>query len=169
MDTLLAYILTIVGSVPDYAQKLTLAAIAGLLIGFERELRGKPASLRTFSAICVGSCLFTILSSNGLQSDSPLFDPSRIAAQIVSGVGFLGAGVIFKTTNRIEGITTAALIWLAAALGMAAGFGKPMMVVWALILGAGINILIWCIYKIIFAYRKSVAAEGEVVEPPVDG
>ena len=169
MHNLAVFIIDAERLVPDYALKLALAAISGLLIGFERELRGKPASLRTFSTICVGSCLFTILSFDGVDSPGPQFDPSRIAAQIVSGVGFLGAGVIFKTNDRIEGITTAALIWLAAALGMAAGFGKAMIVIWALILGASINVLILFIYKLLFAYRKSIAAEGEIVEPPVDG
>lgn len=136
--------------IPWHARQLFLAGIIGLLIGIEREWRGKPASLRTFSVISTGSCLFTILSLEAAN-----LDQTRIAAQIVSGVGFLGGGVIFKTTDRIEGITTGALIWLAAALGMAAGFNENEVLFWSsLVCLAMVVITMLTYYFMHFVMRK---------------
>jgi len=105
---------------PDDLLKLFLALLAGGLIGAEREFRDKSAGFRTMILICVGAALFTVLSAR-LAPDS---DPSRIAANIVTGIGFLGAGVILEERGRVTGLTTAATIWLSAALGMAAGMGQ---------------------------------------------
>jgi len=99
--------------------KLLLAILVGGLIGAEREFRDKAAGFRTIIFICVGSTLFTILSTN-LGGDR---EPSRIAANIVSGVGFLGAGAILRGKERVIGLTTASTIWIAAALGMGIGGG----------------------------------------------
>jgi len=99
--------------------KVLLAVVAGGLIGLEREFRDKAAGFRTLIFICTGSTLFTIWSQK-LAHDS---DPTRIAANIVSGVGFLGAGVILREGGRVVGLTTAATIWLTAALGMGIGGG----------------------------------------------
>ena len=96
------------------------ALVAGSLIGLERELRDKAAGFRTMIFICVGSALFTILSEN-LAPDG---DTSRIAATIVSGVGFLGAGAILRDGLRVAGLNTAATIWLTAAIGMTFGSGE---------------------------------------------
>ncbi|WP_210605104.1 MgtC/SapB family protein [Brevibacterium oceani] len=96
------------------------------LIGFERQFRQKAAGYRTHVLVGIGTCAFTLVSAYGfagvLDSDVRL-DPSRIAAQIVSGIGFLGAGVIFKGRNMVRGLTTAATIWVTAAVGMACGAG----------------------------------------------
>lgn len=95
-----------------------IAVVLGILIGAEREYRNKSAGLRTFILICFGSCLFTILSIKiGID------DPDRIAANIITGIGFLGAGVIFKGDSKIDGITTATTIWATASIGMAVGSG----------------------------------------------
>lgn len=94
------------------------AVLAGAMVGLEREWANKPAGLRTNLLICVGSCLFSIISR---EAGGP--DPTRIAAQIVSGVGFIGAGAILRMGAHITGVTTAATIWLVAAIGMAIGFG----------------------------------------------
>ncbi|HEY3195779.1 MAG TPA: MgtC/SapB family protein [Candidatus Dormibacteraeota bacterium] len=98
-----------------------MALVLGLALGAERETQGHPAGLRTMGLISVGACVFTAV---GLE---PIFgirtDPTRIAAQIVTGVGFIGAGAILRQGGEIIGLTTAASIWVAAALGMAAGFG----------------------------------------------
>jgi len=99
--------------------KLLLALLIGGLIGAEREFRDKAAGFRTIIFICVGATLFTIIS---VRLGSP-HEPSRIAASIVSGVGFLGAGAILRAQGRVIGLTTASTIWLAAALGMAIGGG----------------------------------------------
>lgn len=105
--------------------KLTLAAVLGMLIGFEREYRGKPAGLRTYMLVALGATLFTIMSYASLESDlgSSSFDPSRIASQVVVGIGFIGGGLIFLKGDRMEGLTTAAGLWATAAIGMAVGFG----------------------------------------------
>ncbi len=101
--------------------KLTLAAVLGGVIGVERELTGHPAGLRTNILVAVGSCLFTILSINAFPLTGAAQDTARIAAQIVTGVGFLGAGAVIQTKRAVHGLTTAATIWLVAAVGMAAG------------------------------------------------
>ena len=97
--------------------KLLLSILIGGAIGAERELRSKSAGFRTLILICLGATLFTIFS----QSLGGSIAPDRIASNIVTGIGFLGAGVIFRSDNRVKGITTAAAIWLAAALGMGIG------------------------------------------------
>lgn len=106
---------------------LGVASFCGCLIGLERERAHKPAGLRTNMMICVGSCLYTLASLLIWKYISPASDPSRIAAQVVSGVGFLGAGVILKTGMHIIGITTASTIWLVAAVGMVIGLGFPLL------------------------------------------
>jgi putative Mg2+ transporter-C (MgtC) family protein len=108
---------------PEDMLKILLAVAAGGLIGMEREFRDKAAGFRTLIFICVGACLFTILSS-ALALDS---DPTRIAASIVTGVGFLGAGVILRDGGRVIGLTTASTIWLTAAVGMALGGGQYLL------------------------------------------
>jgi putative Mg2+ transporter-C (MgtC) family protein len=102
----------------DLAIPLSIAALAGALIGIERECRSKSAGFRTMILIAVGSCLFTLMSD---VLGGPDKESSRIAAQIVTGIGFLGAGVILRDGLTIRGLTTAASIWLAASLGVAAG------------------------------------------------
>lgn len=97
---------------------ILISVILGLFIGAEREYRNKSAGLRTFILVCFGACLFTILSIKiGVEN------PDRLAANIITGIGFLGAGVIFKGDNKIEGITTATTIWATASIGMAVGSG----------------------------------------------
>jgi len=112
----------------DLAVRLIVAAGLGLAIGFEREIHGHPAGLRTHMLVAMGSALFTVLSIYGFQDQpdggtAPV-DPTRIAAQIVSGIGFLGAGAILKDGVIIRGLTTAASLWATAAVGMAAGAGE---------------------------------------------
>ena len=103
------------------AWPLIASVFAGGMVGLEREYANKPAGLRTNMLICVGSCLYCIMSVEmGL-------DPTRIAAQVVSGVGFIGAGAILRIDQHITGVTTAATIWLVAAIGMALGFGYITM------------------------------------------
>src|SRR5688572_4514366 len=99
--------------------RLVVSFLIGTIIGFEREYHSKAAGLRTMIMICLGSTIFTELSlSIGLTS------PDRIASNIITGIGFLGAGVIFKDGLTISGITTATTIWICAALGMAVGAGE---------------------------------------------
>jgi hypothetical protein len=97
--------------------KLTLAAVLGGIVGAERELNGHPAGLRTNILIAVSSCLFTILSINAFPLVGAAQDTARVAAQIVTGVGFLGAGAVIQTKKVVHGLTTAATIWMVAAVG----------------------------------------------------
>jgi putative Mg2+ transporter-C (MgtC) family protein len=109
-------------SVAQLLVRLGLAAGLGAAIGLEREWSQKAAGLRTNTLIAVGSALFTIMSIE-LSPGVPA-DPTRIAAQIVTGVGFLGGGAILRTGGSVKGLTTAAIIWINAAIGMAAGGGR---------------------------------------------
>lgn len=109
---------------------LLLALLAGGLIGAEREFRDKAAGFRTLILICAGAALFTMLSK-GFGSSG---DPARIAAGVVSGIGFLGAGVILRDRGHIVGLTTAAIIWMTAAVGMAIGGGQLLLAFAALAL-----------------------------------
>ena len=101
--------------------RLLLAAALGAVIGYQRERAGKPAGLRTHVLICVGAALFTVASLYGFGAGA---DPARVAAGIVAGIGFLGAGAIMRTGEGIvAGLTTAATIWVVAAIGLAVGAG----------------------------------------------
>lgn len=99
--------------------RLSLAALLGGIVGFERELTGHPAGLRTNILVSTSSCLFTILSIHAFPLIGNAQDTARIAAQIVTGVGFLGAGAVIQTKRAVHGLTTAATIWMVAAVGMA--------------------------------------------------
>jgi putative Mg2+ transporter-C (MgtC) family protein len=102
--------------------RLLYAAILGAIIGFQRERYSKPAGLRTHILICLGSALFTVVSVLGFAGS---VDPARVAAGVVTGIGFIGAGVIFRGIrgDKVVGITTAASVWVTAAIGIAAGVG----------------------------------------------
>ncbi|MDI6720758.1 MAG: MgtC/SapB family protein [Candidatus Aenigmarchaeota archaeon] len=100
--------------------KLIVAATIGMLIGLERELHRKPAGMRTHALVCIGATLFTIMSFSFAGEN---VDTSRIAANIVMGIGFLGAGIVFRAEDRVKGITTAAEMWVLAAIGISIGIG----------------------------------------------
>ena len=96
--------------------QLLLATVLGGVVGFQREVAKKAAGTRTYAFVAIGSCLFTILSRIGFSGAT--VDPTRIAAQVVVGIGFLGAGLIFVRQEHVEGLTTAAGLWVVAAIGM---------------------------------------------------
>jgi putative Mg2+ transporter-C (MgtC) family protein len=114
---------------PHVLLRLSVAAVLGGAIGMERELRERQAGLRTHLVVCVGSALFTLVSAYGFRDflvnggSVVRADPTRVAAQIVSGIGFLGAGAIIRQGLSVRGLTTAATLWLVAAIGMASGAG----------------------------------------------
>ena len=108
---------------PEVLLRVFVAAALGGAIGLERELRERQAGLRTHLVVSVGSALFTLVSAYGFASFHGKVDPTRIAAQIVSGIGFLGAGAIIRQGLSVRGLTTAASLWLVAAIGMASGAG----------------------------------------------
>ena len=100
-------------------EKVVLSALLGALIGYERERAAKPAGLRTHILLSMGATLFTILSYEAF----PGSDPARIAANIITGIGFIGAGVIIQQERKVVGVTTAASLWITTAIGMAVGTG----------------------------------------------
>ncbi|GAM11606.1 putative protein [Geobacter sp. OR-1] len=114
----------------DIAVKLVLASMLGGIIGLEREVHGRPAGFRTHLLVSLGSCLFVITSiffyqkfGNFTGQGTLGVDPGRVAAQVVTGIGFLGAGAIIREKASIRGLTTAACLWVAAAVGVAVGVG----------------------------------------------
>ncbi len=123
-------ILSITGVFDNYIAKLLIAAILGGFIGWERERRGRPAGLRTHILLCVGVTLMMLVSEHifekykSLAADSIIrVDPARIAAQVVTGIGFLGAGTIIRFGTTVRGLTTAASLWVVAGIGLAVGSG----------------------------------------------
>ena len=138
-----------------YGSQLVISAALGALIGLERELSGKDPSLRTFALISLGSCIFSIVS---VVSVSGILhgDPSRVAAQIVTGIGFLGAGTIFRSENGITGLTTATLIWCTAGIGMAVGFGYIELAVSATVVSVGCMYLLKLFHRLLNLAKRKV-------------
>src|SRR5689334_4094601 len=151
---------------PHILLRLTVAAALGGSIGLERELRERQAGLRTHLVVCVGSALFTLVSAYAFTS--PRVDPTRIAAQIVSGIGFLGAGAIIRQGLSVKGLTTAATLWLSAAIGMASGAGYYSAALFATA-GALVTLgpLRIVAYRVIHRYRPEV--ERLLVDIPAGG
>jgi putative Mg2+ transporter-C (MgtC) family protein len=157
---------------PHVLLRLVAAAVLGGAIGMEREFRERGAGLRTHTVVCVGSALFTLVSAYGFENffnaTGTRIDPTRIAAQIVSGIGFLGAGAIIRQGLSVRGLTTAATLWLVAAIGMAAGAGY-----WAAAIIATAGALITLGPVRILAYRATRRfrhqTERLLVEVPAGG
>jgi len=145
----------------DLALRLIVAAALGGAIGAEREIHNHPAGIRTHMLVALGAGLFTVLSIFGFglegNGNPALVDPTRIAAQIVSGIGFLGAGAILKDGVVIRGLTTAASLWATAAVGMAAGAGEYVL---ALVAAVVILVSLWPINAL--AERLHGSSQPEV-------
>src|SRR5437870_4394449 len=107
--------------------RVLLAFILGGVVGFERQRVQRPAGLRTHMLVAAGSCCFTVASIYGFQGFGTTVDPSRLAAQIITGIGFLGAGTIFRTSSTVRGLTTASSIWITASIGIVAGLGMLLL------------------------------------------
>lgn len=104
--------------------RLLAAVVLGALVGYERERAGKPAGVRTHGMVSLGAALFTVVSMHGFGN---VGDPARVAAQIVTGIGFIGAGSILHQRGSVHGLTTAASLWVTAAIGLAVGTGMLLM------------------------------------------
>ncbi|RXS97898.1 MgtC/SapB family protein [Silvibacterium dinghuense] len=113
--------------------ELGLAFLLSAMIGLEREIRRKSAGLRTYTVVGTSSALFLLISKFGftdvLHAGTIVLDPSRVAAQIVTGIGFIGAGLIFVKGDHVAGLTTAATVWLVTGIGMACGAGLPVLAI----------------------------------------
>jgi putative Mg2+ transporter-C (MgtC) family protein len=127
--------MTDLGTQLELGFRLIVAAVLGGLIGLEREYHGHPAGMRTHLLVSVGAATFTVLSIEAFKG--PGTDPARIAAQIVTGIGFLGAGAILKDRGGIRGLTTAASLWAVSAVGMAAGAAA-----WGVAVAASLIVLV---------------------------
>lgn len=114
--------------------RVTLAFVLGGVVGFERERQQRPAGLRTHMLVAAGSALFTVASIYGFDGLGTVRDPARLAAQIVTGVGFLGAGAIFRTGSTVRGLTTASSVWMTAAIGVVAGLGMLWLALFSTVL-----------------------------------
>ena len=122
------------------------ACMCGAIIGFERTKRYKMAGIRTHIIVCCGAALIMVVSTNGFEGLQNLTgvrgaDPARLAAQVVSGIGFLGAGVIFKHGKSVQGLTTAAGLWTTAAIGLAMGAGMYVVAIFTTILVGGLQLV----------------------------
>lgn len=129
----------------DILVRILFSIILGSIIGLEREITNKSAGLRTQIMVCLGACLFTILSIYGFSTAVtlyPLGDPSRVAAQIITGIGFIGAGTVLRQGLTVTGLTTASTLWIVAAIGMACGCGQISIATVTTILAVGILVLI---------------------------
>ena len=144
--------------------QLLLAVLLGSLIGLERELARKKAGMRTFALVALGSCLFSVISKLAFKEfwGVPGFDPSRIASQVVVGIGFIGAGVIMFQQANVRGLTTAAGLWVSAAIGMAVGYKLYAIAVFTALLTLLILILLWLFESRII--KRSLLKGGHVEE-----
>ena len=145
----------------DMVWRLLLAAGLGAALGLEREYRQKPAGLRTNILIAVGSALFTILS---LEVTKNVGDPSRVAGQIVTGIGFLGGGAIMRNRNTVHGMTTAATIWVNAAIGVGAGMGQYSLATFT----AALTLVVLVLLPPIEVYFERRAGWADRHRPPTD-
>jgi putative Mg2+ transporter-C (MgtC) family protein len=145
----------------DYVWRLLLAAGLGAALGLEREYRRKPAGLRTNILIAIGSCLFTILS---LEMTRGVADTSRVAGQIVTGIGFLGGGAIMRNRDTVHGMTTAATIWVNAAIGIAAGTGQYALAT----MTTALTLVVLVVLPPIEAYFERRAGWPDRHQPPAD-
>lgn len=145
----------------EFFGQLVLATLLGSLIGLERRMAGKKAGMRTFALVALGSALFSIISKYAFRDfwGVPGFDPSRIAAQVVVGIGFIGAGVIiFQRSAGVRGLTTAAGMWVSGAIGMAAGLKMYGVAIFTTLLTILILLLLWVFeHKIINKGLKPIA------------
>ncbi len=126
---------------------LITAMILGMVLGVERFLAHKTAGMRTYALLAMGSALFVIISQIVASRTVGLFDPLRMAAQVVAAAGFLGVGAIFHNNQRVSGITTASGMWVAAGIGMACGFGLYKLAIVVTILTLFTFIILWFLEK----------------------
>jgi putative Mg2+ transporter-C (MgtC) family protein len=148
--------------------RILMAFVLGGLLGIEREQIGRPAGLRTHMLVCAGSTCFTLASAYGFDGQGTIRDPTRIAAQIVTGIGFLGAGTIFRTQSTVRGLTTAANIWLVAAIGLLLGAGMYWIAIFTTLL-AYVTLRLFSLIGLLSTRRRgkgepSIAGSDDVAD-----
>lgn len=129
----------------EYFIRLAVAMLLGMFLGIERVLAHKTAGMRTYALVAMGSALFVSISELLFEShgSSAGFDPTRLASQVISGIGFLGAGLIIFKDSKLSGLTTATGIWVSAGIGMASGFGLFSLAISATVLTLFVLIVLW--------------------------
>ncbi len=130
------------------AIQIILAGLLSMVLGMNRERREKDAGLRTHMLVGIGACLLSALSLAALPAD----ESGRIAANVVTGIGFLGAGAIYRSEDRTHDLTTAASIWTTAAIGMAVGLGAPLLATCA-------TLVIWIVLEILWRWERHIGTE----------
>jgi putative Mg2+ transporter-C (MgtC) family protein len=136
-----AWLVTLQGQPWEVVLRLLAAGFLGGVVGAEREHAKQDAGLRTNILVALGACLFTVIALEGIGGSSGE-SPSRVIAQIVSGIGFLGAGTVFRDSDRVRGLTTAATVWLVSAIGAAAGTGQLFLAVAATVIALVVLVLL---------------------------
>jgi putative Mg2+ transporter-C (MgtC) family protein len=140
--------------------QVSISFMIGAILGIEREFRSKPAGFRTMILICVGSCLYTILS----QELGGAASTDRVASNIVTGIGFIGAGVIFKEGISVNGLTTAALIWVTAALGMAVGYKNYPIAIVVTIIVVVVLFILEPVQRYIIKFHKVKKIQIQIIK-----
>lgn len=148
----------------DLVLRLTIAACLGLLVGAERSRVGKRAGMRTYALVSLGAALFVVIAGavSFQYADTFVFDPLRVTSQVVVGIGFLGAGVIFVQRQMLTGLTTAAGLWVVAAIGAAAGFGLYIIASYVTFLTLVIFEVLWYVEERFIRTARSDIEEGFV-------
>lgn len=123
------------GGIDSWYFRLILALILGSILGFERFIEGKPAGLRTIALVCTGSAAFLLIGERILETGAAGADPTRIVQGVITGIGFLGAGTIIQQADRVRGLTSAATVWMTAAVGMACGVGAFDLALFGTLIG----------------------------------
>ena len=163
----LAAIFNNAGQGPTQILELGIAFLLSAIVGFEREIRNKSAGLRTYTIIGMSAALFILVSKYGFTNvildGRIVLDPSRVAAQVVSGIGFIGAGIIFVHQDKVRGLTTAASVWLVTGIGMACGAGLPLLAIAATI---AYFIVALVFPPILRKFRKGKGASLDSVNDP---
>lgn len=149
----------------DLLMRLTIAVLLGLLVGAERSRVGKRAGMRTYALVSLGSCLFIIISGvvSFQYAETFVFDPLRVASQLVVGIGFLGAGVIFVQRSVLTGLTTAAGLWVVAGVGAAVGYGLYVIAAYVTLLTLVVFEALWYVEER-FVKRARTDIETKFVE-----
>jgi putative Mg2+ transporter-C (MgtC) family protein len=146
---------------PELWSRVGMALLCGGIIGLERQLRGKPAGMRTSSLICLGTAMFIYLGS-AMQGEAG--DPSRVLGQVVTGIGFLGAGVIMTRNGLVTGVTSAAVVWLLAAVGSAVGVGRFGVALAMSLVSVGVLVGVERLEHAFSALRRGVHAVSDVTD-----
>ena len=144
--------------------RVFLAFVLGGLVGFERERTQRPAGLRTHMLVAAGAACFTVASIYGFQGLGVNSDPARLAAQIITGIGFLGAGAIFRTGDTVKGITTASSIWITASIGILIGAGMVYLAIFTTVMTWFVLFVVKSIEMRLEHRRQDVRSGGQDID-----